>query len=199
EQKKTWVKRQAETTIAFHKKKQPVSFIQFLKLLSECRRFDELVYSEALVIEGHPLHPSTKTKLGLSKEEVLHYAPEFEREIMLKTVLVHTSLTVTSEGGKPMLYKECPAVERAAEHILSSLGEKMESYHPFLLHPWQYEHVLPQAFAAELSERTIIPLPVEIPSSATLSFRTMALTGMNVHAKLPVNVQATSAVRTVSP
>ncbi|MFC0190440.1 IucA/IucC family protein [Fictibacillus aquaticus] len=184
-----------EQKVLMAEREQIKSMLQFLSTLQN----GDLPFSEALVTEGHPLHPSTKTKLGLSEDEVQRYAPEFQEELMLKPVLVHRSYVVTSEQGEPLLYQECPAVKSAAEQTVSLLGERIEDYHPFIVHPWQFEHVLPVIFSEELEKGVIIPLAADIPSSATLSFRTMSLTSTKVHAKLPVNVQATSAVRTVSP
>lgn len=40
---------------------------------------NDLSYSESLVLEGHPTHPLTKTKLPLTTEEIRRYAPEFEK------------------------------------------------------------------------------------------------------------------------
>ena len=45
---------------------------------------DDLSYSESLVIEGHPTHPLTKTKLPLSTNELKLYAPEFEKSYSIK-------------------------------------------------------------------------------------------------------------------
>ncbi|MDF6715404.1 hypothetical protein NLQ80_26075, partial [Escherichia coli] len=53
-------------------------------------------------------------------------------------------------------------------------------------------------FEAWIAKKILIPTPFTILSKATLSFRTMSLTDKPYHVKLPVDAQATNAVRTVS-
>ncbi|PHA01886.1 IucA/IucC [Bacillus pseudomycoides] len=201
EQKQEWVKQQLETNVMFFAKYKPNNLCQFFEELKQYMSFDELLYIESLVIEGHPLHPSTKTKLGLSKEEVKRYAPEFEQVVPLYVLLVHKDVTVVTGDSfeKPVLYENLPDLYETASQILVSRGEKIKDYYPFLVHPWQYEHVLTEEYGEDLEEGRIIPIPYQLSSKATLSFRTMNLLELPYHVKLPVRAQATSAVRTVSP
>ena len=39
--------------------------------------FDPLVFYEQWVIEGHPLHPGTKIKIGMEPGDVIRHAPEW--------------------------------------------------------------------------------------------------------------------------
>ncbi|HDX9580560.1 TPA: IucA/IucC [Bacillus pseudomycoides] len=201
EQKQEWVKQQLETNMMFYAKYKPNNLYQFFEELKRCTSFDELLYTESLVIEGHPLHPSTKTKLGLSKEEVKRYAPEFEQVVPLHVLLVHKGvIAVTGERfGKTLLYESMPDLYETAYETLVNQRKQMEDYYPFLVHPWQYEHVLTREYETDLAEGRIIPIPYQLSSRATLSFRTMNLLELPYHVKLPVRAQATSAVRTVSP
>ena len=57
---------------------------------------NDLSYSESLVLEGHPTHPLTKTKLPLTTEEIRRYAPEFEKIIPLHIMLVSSSHIITT-------------------------------------------------------------------------------------------------------
>lgn len=201
EQKQEWAKQQLETNVMFFAKYKPNNLCQFLEELKQCMSFDELLYTESLVIEGHPLHPSTKTKFGLSKEEVKRYAPEFEQVVPLYVLLVHKDVTAVTGDSfeKPVLYENLPDLYETASQILVSRGSIIEDYYPFLVHPWQYEHVLTEEYGEDLEEGRIIPIPYQLSSRATLSFRTMNLLELPYHVKLPVRAQATSAVRTVSP
>ena len=196
EQKQEWVK-QLETNMMFFAKYKPNNLYQLFEELKRCTSFDELLYTESLVIEGHPLHPSTKTKLGLSTEEVKRYAPEFEQIVPLYVLLVHKDvIAVTGDHlQKALLYEVMPDLYET----LINQRKQMEDYYPFLVHPWQYEHVLTKEYEADLEEGRIIPIPYQLSSRATLSFRTMNLLELPYHVKLPVRAQATSAVRTVSP
>ncbi|MFD0768812.1 IucA/IucC family protein [Bacillus sp. CGMCC 1.60114] len=200
EQKQEWVKQQLETNLMFFAKYKPNNLCQFLEELKKCMSFDELLYTESLVIEGHPLHPSTKTKLGLSKEEVKRYAPEFEQFVPLYVLLVHKDVTVVTGDSfaQPLLYENLPDLYETASGLLGNRRDKIEDYYPFLVHPWQYEHVLIEEYGEDLEEGRIIPIPYQLSSKATLSFRTMNLLELPYHVKLPVRAQATSAVRTVS-
>ena len=67
-----------------------------------------------------------------------------------------------------------------------------------IVHPWQYDHTIGGKFSQWIASKILIPTPFTVESKATLSFRTMDLIHKPYHVKLPVNVQATSAVRTVS-
>lgn len=82
--------------------------------------------------------------------------------------------------------------------FLKSLGLKSEDYRAILVHPWQYDHTIGKYFEAWIAKKILIPTPFTILSKATLSFRTMSLIDKPYHVKLPVDAQATSAVRTVS-
>ncbi|WP_242224086.1 IucA/IucC family siderophore biosynthesis protein [Bacillus cereus group sp. BfR-BA-01380] len=201
EKKQKWVKQQLETNMMFFAKYKPNNLYQFFEELKRCTLFDEFLYTESLVIEGHPLHPSTKTKLGLSKEEVKRYAPEFEQIVPLYVLLVHKDvIAVTGDRfEKALLYEVMPDLYETAYETLVNQRKQMEDYYPFLVHPWQYEHVLTKEYEEDLEEGRIIPIPYQLSSRATLSFRTMNLLELPYHVKLPVRAQATSAVRTVSP
>ncbi|WP_165842350.1 IucA/IucC family protein [Paenibacillus xerothermodurans] len=205
EQKQVWAHHQQSTVLAFHHQQRTNNLLAFIDRLKQCKPFDELVYSESLAIEGHPLHPLTKTKWGLSKPEVRRYAPEFEQPLHVRTVLVRKDKvrwTQTCFGSEcELLLGDTTEVERLLQGLEPVLSPEVGSdYVLFPVHPWQYEHMLPRLFVDELSRKEIIPIPYVMSGSATLSFRTVALNeGSGRHVKLPVAAQATSAVRTVSP
>ncbi|NJC67980.1 IucA/IucC family siderophore biosynthesis protein [Planosporangium flavigriseum] len=74
-----------------------------------------VAYAEQLVVDGHPLHPCCRTRLGLSTQEVLAYAPEHRRVVDLAVVDVPADRWVSTGAGLP------PRL---------------------LVHPWQRDHVL---------------------------------------------------------
>jgi siderophore synthetase component len=74
---------------------------------------DPLVHLEQSVVDGHPIHPGCRTRLGLSPAEVLAYAPEHRPTVDLVVVDV-----------PPARWMGYPKPGR------------------LLVHPWQYEHVL---------------------------------------------------------
>jgi siderophore synthetase component len=116
---------------------------------------------EQSVVDGHPLHPCCRTRLGMSTLDVLRYAPEHHPIVRLHLVRVPPARWYGD--GPPLL----------------------------LVHPWQREHVL-DAYP------WLVPVG-RVPARPLMSLRTMAPAGATHHVKTAVDVQMTSAVRTVSP
>ena len=125
---------------------------------------NSLVYFEQSVVDGHPLHPCTRTRMGLSPDEVVAYAPEHRPTVHLRPVAV---------PPQRWYGVNCPPT--------------------LLLHPWQYERV-----------RDVYPwltsVGEPVPAYPLMSLRTLALArDPSRHVKTSVDIQMTSAVRTVSP
>lgn len=160
------------------------------------RNFSPLVFFEQWVIDGHTTHPGTRTRLPMSPEDVRKYAPEWgaspelvplavRTDRVRETAPFHTTMTGTLTETSPEVKEEFEALSG--------------SYRLIPLHPWQEEHTLPVYYKKELEDETMIPLASRLPSQALMSFRTMALAGCGApHLKTAMNVQMTSAVRTVS-
>ena len=125
---------------------------------------DALAFLEQCVIDGHPLHPCCRTRMGLSADEVLAYGPEHRPVVDLRLVRV---------PADRWLGVHCPPLLQ--------------------VHPWQYDHVLDAYPWLERTGRTVAARPL-------MSLRTLSLVNQpGHHAKTSVDVQMTSAVRTVSP
>ena len=78
-------------------------------------RADGLALLEQAVVDGHPLHPCCRTRLGMSEAEVLAYAPEHRPTVELELFEVPKRRWLTTGAGLP----------------------------PNLpVHPWQREHIL---------------------------------------------------------
>ncbi|GAA0739339.1 IucA/IucC family siderophore biosynthesis protein [Dactylosporangium roseum] len=123
-----------------------------------------LVDIEQAVVDGHPLHPCCRTRIGMTTRDVLAYAPEHRPRVDLAVVDVD------------------PARWRTA-------GTPVPPRLP--VHPWQ----LPRALATGLVRDT----GTRLPAHPLMSLRTLALGGdPAVHLKTAVEVQMTSAVRTLS-
>jgi siderophore synthetase component len=124
-----------------------------------------VAYAEQLVVDGHPLHPCCRTRLGLSPAEVLAYAPEHRPIVELAVVDVPPDRWVSTGTGLP------PRL---------------------LMHPWQRDHVLDRSPGLRVTGETV-------PARPLMSLRTLApLNEPAWHVKTAVDVQMTSAVRTVS-
>jgi siderophore synthetase component len=72
-------------------------------------------YWEQLVVDGHPLHPGCRTRLGLTTEEVRRYAPEHRARVDLVEVAVPPDRWLTTGAGLPPV---------------------------LTMHPWQADHLL---------------------------------------------------------
>lgn len=179
-----------------------LNFFTWLEKLKKDNDIDDVLYSESLIFEGHPTHPLTKTKLPLSMEEVRTYSPEFEKIINLKVMLIHNeyvNVTTILDHSQFILNEIIPEYLDELHTFMNDRERLLKDYKVILVHPWQYEHTIRNKFKEWLQDHILISTPFHVPSKATSSFRTMSLINHPYHVKLPVNVQATSAVRTVSP
>jgi staphyloferrin A synthase len=118
--------------------------------------------AEQLVVDGHPLHPCCRTRLGMATAEILAYAPEHHPIVPLEYVEVPADRWISTGTGLP------PRL---------------------LMHPWQREHVLNRYPGLR-------PTGDTVPGRPLMSLRTLAVGDQ--HVKTAVDVQMTSAVRTVS-
>jgi len=176
--------------------------------MAEDDSFSPLVFYEQCVAEGHPLHPGTKTKLGFAPDDVVRFTPDWGAEPELAVVAVaRTCCRVTSLEGErvtELLRQEYPGLWTNAQRVLADKGLAAEQFELMPVHPWQLQHTLPALYAQAMQKQLIVPLDgCGIPASALLSFRSFAPLQRRGegrhHIKTAVQVQATSAVRLVSP
>jgi siderophore synthetase component len=125
---------------------------------------DPLVHLEQSIVDGHPLHPCCRTRLGLSADEVTAYAPEHR-----------------------------PTIELAGYDVPADRWLGVNAPARLWVHPWQRDHVVDRyPWLRDSGERH--------PARPLMSLRTVALVAdPSRHVKTAVDVQMTSAVRTVSP
>lgn len=125
---------------------------------------DPLAWLEQSVVDGHPLHPCARTRIGLSTEEVLAYAPEHRPVVMLRRVIVPEKRWYGVDSG-PVLF----------------------------LHPFQHERLREE-------QPWLSRVDGEVAARPLMSLRTLALVATpSHHVKTAVDIQMTSAVRTLSP
>jgi siderophore synthetase component len=124
---------------------------------------DPLAYVEQSVVDGHPLHPCARTRLGLAPDQVRTYAPEHRPTVALRAVAVPEDRWYGVN---------CPPT--------------------LLLHPCQHERLREQHPWLDRVDH-------ECPARPLMSLRTLAFVNdRRHHIKTAVDVQMTSAVRTVS-
>lgn len=159
------------------------------------------LFFEQMVLDGHHLHPGAKTKLGLSKEEVIKYSPEFHQTFKVCFVAVRKTDMVTTPHEENYLIESY--YKKELIECLEELEEKAlnpEDYEIIPVHEWQYDHSIPCIYMDELKEgRVVLIEGVKLEAKATSSFRTVYLDKKGAPAlKLAVNSQMTSTVRSIS-
>lgn len=174
----------------------------------EQMNFSILAFYEQWVVEGHPLHPGAKTKLGLKPEEVMRYSPEWGTTLKIALVAVHKQSCITkSIDGQNLtsrLYREYEGLQSSVEETMNAQGLDAADFDLIPVHPWQFEHTLNFLYGEERRQQKIVPIKeFHIPAQPLVSFRSFAPIQKQGqgrhHIKTAVNVQTTSAVRTVSP
>ncbi|MEV6173818.1 IucA/IucC family protein [Streptomyces sp. NPDC051954] len=100
---------------------------------------DHFLAAEQALLLGHPLHPTPKSREGLSEGEARRYSPELRGSFPLHWLAVAPSLFATdsawTERGRPV-----PAL-----HLTARLAEAElplpDGYAALPLHPWQLREV----------------------------------------------------------
>lgn len=139
---------------------------------------------EDLVAIGHPWHPMTKKRLGLSWSENLRYAPELLARAPIVALDVPRSLARIS--GDPLALLSPMFGTAAADHVRVPV------------HVAQLRR-LPGLLPAEVWRAITIVPRAAVPARSLLSLRTVSLAPLPLHLKLALDVHTTSARRIVSP
>jgi siderophore synthetase component len=171
--------------------------------------FDSSLFFEQLSVEGHNLHPGTKTKVDMKAEDVFQYAPEFGGVATIQFVGILKDRVEWcvkdefEEDANKLLFKVYPELRKVVEQQFQLQGHRIEEYVIVPVHPWQLENTIPVVYKQELNEQTIVPIrSFHVPCGSTSSFRTVVPLGsqecMNYAIKVAVNSQMTSTVRTIS-
>lgn len=157
----------------------------------------QLHYERLAAFLDHPLYPTARAKLGLSRDDLALYAPEFQRPFRLRWVAVAKAIHFgpriagslqdccpgfADVGLDPRLsdnYALLPVHPLLTQRILDALVEANGLQHKLLLAPKPHLEVLP-----------------------TLSVRTLAVQGQpGLHIKLPMAIRTLGGknLRTIKP
>lgn len=172
-------------------------------------QFDSSLFFEQLTIEGHNLHPGTKTKIGMKPDDVFRYAPEFDGVAQIHFVAINKPyaewcvVNKDEEDANALLFQSYPDLERAVKKQFRDMNLLIEDYVIVPVHQWQLENAIPDIYEEELIEKVIVPIDdFTVSSGSTSSFRTLVpLENRDVDSfaiKVAVNSQMTSTVRTIS-
>lgn len=165
------------------------------------------LFYEQWTTQGHPYHPCSKTKLGLSPQDVIQYSPEFHQQTSIYIGAIHRDIVHIEAISNDLQYidwffEHFPNIKTLWALQLKLNGLDSKNYIPLPIHPWQAVHIIHSRFKALLESGYLhIFESVTLPTNPTLSFRTVVPISnpYQPHIKLPIAVQTTSAIRTVSP
>jgi siderophore synthetase component len=169
--------------------------------------FSPLAFFEQWVIDGHPLHPGAKIKLGLTPQEVMAYSPEWGVQLNLGVAAIHRDHAVSTGDVSltELLRAEHHELGTAADRAVRAAGGNPADYELVPVHPWQAARILPRKYGRHLASCVVVLLPgTGIPARPLMNFRTFApalggAVSCPSHLKTAVDVQLTGAVRGVSP
>ena len=178
----------------------------FLSWVTSFSHINTSLFLEQWASQGHPHHPCNKTKLGFSQQEVLSYSPEFSPTVTVIMAAIHKHISKCEMENPDLSYQQWfrqqfPALHTAWKNELQNISLDHKDYLPLFIHPWQANHIIKKLFNDELKSNNLILLEnVVLNTQPSLSFRTLyPLDPNQLQLKLPVSIQATSAMRTVSP
>ncbi|MCD7443150.1 iron transporter [Streptomyces lincolnensis] len=156
---------------------------------------DLFLAAEQALVLGHPLHPTPKSREGLSEAEAPLYSPELRGSFRLHWLAVAPSVLATdsawTERGRPV-----GAAQLTAR--LAGAGLPLPDGHAALpLHPWQLREVRHRPETAALFEAGLLrDLGAHgSPWHPTSSVRTVHASGAPAMLKLSLGVRVTNSRR----
>ncbi len=182
--------------------------------------------ADSLAVAGHNIHPMAKLRRGFDDGDNAAWAPESGQVAELRLIGVAPGLLERSGVGDlagrfAAAFPEHVSLARAeltaevvaddGARLLPAAAPSPEPEDPadrdwtiLAVHPWQYDHVIVPAFAAELREGLLRPVrDVTLAVRPTTSLRTMvphapSADGTRPFVKVPLDVTVTSTRRYIS-
>ncbi|AFC86960.1 IucA/IucC family protein [Frateuria aurantia] len=118
---------------------------------------------EAGMREGHPAFVANHGRVGFGLDDHQRYAPESARPQSLLWLAVHRrharfDAIAGLDHASLLLQELGPETIRRFSRQLQSAGSEAGDYLWMPVHPWQWQHKIATAFAADIARRDIIPL-----------------------------------------
>ncbi|MEN1990162.1 IucA/IucC family protein [Paenibacillus hubeiensis] len=169
---------------------------------------------EQRVIEGHPYHPSYKSRIGFRVEDQLKYGPEFGNAIRPLWLAVRKERVRVSRSAQARVFGSANngewIREQIGEETLSRFDRFLrengahaaDAYTLIPVHPWQWESVITSVLAEDLRNGYIVPLGISDHAyTAQQSIRTLANRSRPDLAslKLSLSIINTSTGRVIAP
>ncbi|WP_346137754.1 IucA/IucC family protein [Streptomyces coeruleofuscus] len=156
---------------------------------------DLFLAAEQSLVLGHPLHPSPKSREGLSEAEARLYSPELRGSFSLHWMAVAPSVLATdsawTERGRPV------AAARLTARLAGTGLPSPDGYALLPLHPWQAREIRhrPETLAL-LDSGLLRDLGTHgTPWQPTSSVRTVYRTGAPAMLKLSLGLRITNSRR----
>ncbi|MFE5757897.1 IucA/IucC family protein [Streptomyces massasporeus] len=156
---------------------------------------DLFLSAEQALVLGHPLHPSPKSREGLSDAEALLYSPELHGSFPLHWMAVAHSVLATdsswTERGRPV------AAPRLTARLAGTAPALPDGYAFLPLHPWQAHQIRHRAETAALLDAGLLrDLGTHGPPwHPTSSVRTVYRTHAPAMLKLSLGLRITNSRR----
>ncbi|MFG2358203.1 IucA/IucC family protein [Streptomyces sp. NPDC048521] len=156
---------------------------------------DLFLGAEQALLLGHPLHPTPKSREGLTEAEARLYSPELRGSFPLHWMAVAPSLLATdsawTERGRPV-----PA-GHLTRRLAGTALSLPDGYAALPLHPWQARQArYREPVAALLDSGLLRDLgPAGTPWHPTSSVRTVHRTGAPAMLKLSLGLRITNSLR----
>ncbi|MDH6629636.1 siderophore synthetase component [Streptomyces sp. LBL] len=156
---------------------------------------DLFLAAEQALVLGHPLHPTPKSREGLSEAEARLYSPELRGSFPLRWLAVAPSVLATdsawTERGRPVAAAQLTARLAGAGMALP------DGYAALPLHPWQLREVRHRPEAAALFDAGLLQdLGTHgVPWHPTSSLRTVHRSDAPAMLKLSLGLRITNSRR----
>lgn len=162
---------------------------------------------EARLTDGHPYHPSYKSRLGFTLDHNRAYAPEMALAVAPLLLAVRrdrsrwtVSATINQDHGARALL--CDADWQRFRDVLDRRGLCPGDYLPLPVHPWQWEQVILPTFHPALARGELLSIgPLTERYLPQQSIRTLGNLddrhGLSL--KLAMNLVNTSTSRVLAP
>ncbi|MCZ1267992.1 IucA/IucC family siderophore biosynthesis protein [Paenibacillus tundrae] len=165
---------------------------------------------ESGIIEGHPYHPSYKSRIGFRIEDQLEYGPEFGGCIKPIWVGIHKqnariSHGTNEHGPATREWLQDQLSEQVLERFLTALqemGADPAEYVMMPVHPWQWRTTISSVLAEDIRNGSIVTLgSSEDRYTAQQSIRTLANRSRpnSPYLKLSLSMINTSTGRVIAP
>ncbi|WP_439959838.1 IucA/IucC family protein [Streptomyces abyssomicinicus] len=158
-------------------------------------RADLFLTAEQALLLGHPLHPTPKSREGLTDEELARHSPETRGAFPLHWVAVAPDV-LAADSAWTERGRVVPAPALTAR-LLGPAPDAPAGHAPLPVHPWQWRRLREDDRVAELLDagRLTDLGPHGAPWSPTSSVRTLYRTGAPAMLKLSLGLRITNSRR----